>query len=126
MNPIFIEHYPHENCDCYKINNPWTIYRKETIVLCPTRDGIDKANQLAMEFFAKQIGFGFKQKELQEQIDLTASVIPEGYKVAKDTLPEQVALMVAGLDAYSKEREDLLEEIRGLGSDLNEMHRTNY
>jgi hypothetical protein len=67
-----------------------------------------------------------KEAELQEIIRLTQAVIPEGYKVAKDTLPEQVALMVAGLNAYLKEREDLLEEIRGLGQDLNEMHRINY
>ena len=120
MNPIFIEYCPHEDCDYYKINNPWTIYRKETIVLCPAREGIDKAHQLAMEFFAKQIGFSFKQKELQEQISLASSIIPEGYQIAKDTLPEQVALMVAGLRAYSKEREELLEEIRSLERQLSE------
>jgi hypothetical protein len=118
MNPIFIEYYPHENCDCYKIRNPWSCYLSHTIVLYPTKDGIDKARQLAMEFFAKEIGFDFTQVELQKQISIAQEVIPEGYKVAKDTLPEQVSLMVAGLHAYSKEREELLEEIRNLNSQL--------
>jgi hypothetical protein len=62
-----------------------------------------------------------EEHRLEEQIKLAQSIIPEGYKVAKDTLPEQVALMVAGLHAYSKEREELLEEIRILERQLSEV-----
>ena len=65
-----------------------------------------------------------KETQLEEQIRLTQAVIPEGYKIAKDTLPEQVALMVSGLYAYSKDRESLLEEIRGLERTLAEIPST--
>lgn len=52
---------------------------------------------------------------------MAQAYIPEGYKVAKDTLPEQVALIVAGLYAYSKDRQELLEEIRTLERKLSEV-----
>jgi hypothetical protein len=42
-NPIFIEYYPHEGCECYKVLNPWTKYAQEKIVLCTVKDGIGKA-----------------------------------------------------------------------------------
>lgn len=47
MSPIFIEYYPHEHSECYKILNPWTIFREEKIVLCPISDGLDKAKEIA-------------------------------------------------------------------------------
>lgn len=49
--------------------------------------------------------------ELKNTIKLCEAVIPEGYRTAKDTLPEQVALMAAGLKAYSAERAELLKEL---------------
>lgn len=62
-----------------------------------------------------------REKQLEEQIRMAQAYIPEGYKVAKDTLPEQVALIVAGLYAYSKDRQELLEEIRTLERKLSEV-----
>ena len=47
MNPIYIAHYPHEGCDCYKIDLPWTKYRRSTMVLCPVSEGVDKARLIA-------------------------------------------------------------------------------
>ena len=47
MNPIYIAYYSHENQVCYKIDLPWTQYRRETIVLCPVSDGYEKAKALA-------------------------------------------------------------------------------
>ena len=43
MNPIFIEYYSHTNCDCYKIDLPWTKYKRETVVLGPVSDGFEAA-----------------------------------------------------------------------------------
>ncbi len=48
-NPIFIEYYSHEKCDCYKVRNPFTAYAKHTVVLCRVDEGIDKAKQLCAE-----------------------------------------------------------------------------
>ncbi len=45
-NPIFIEYYSHENCDCYKVLNPWTTYAEEKFVLCKVSEGIDLAKKL--------------------------------------------------------------------------------
>lgn len=50
--------------------------------------------------------------KFQQELDDIRAVIPEGYLIAKDTLAESVALMVAGLRAYSKERQELLAEIQ--------------
>lgn len=47
MNPIFIEYYPHEQCDCYKINLPWPKFAMETVVLCPVSKGIQLAKTIA-------------------------------------------------------------------------------
>ena len=46
-NPIFIQYYSHEGCDCYKIKNPWPTYCEEIIVLCPVSEGLRKATMLA-------------------------------------------------------------------------------
>lgn len=45
-NPIFIEYYSHDKCDCYKVLNPWTDYAEEKLVLCKVSDGIEKAKEL--------------------------------------------------------------------------------
>ena len=49
MNPIFIEYYAHEGCDCYKVKNPWTRYLEEKIVLCRVDEGLETASKLAKE-----------------------------------------------------------------------------
>jgi len=46
-NPIFIEYYSHEGCDCYKIRNPWTKYRSGVQVLCPVGSGLEFAKLIA-------------------------------------------------------------------------------
>ena len=47
-NPIYIEYYSHEECDCYKIDIPWTSYAKSTVVLCPVSDGTARARLIAV------------------------------------------------------------------------------
>ena len=47
MNPIFIEYYSHEGCDCYKINLPWPKFAQEKIVLCRVDQGLDWAKTIA-------------------------------------------------------------------------------
>lgn len=54
-NPIFIEYYPHEKSDCYKIKNPWTRYVGDIIVLCPVKDGLKRAKELAITALNKQL-----------------------------------------------------------------------
>lgn len=48
-NPIFIEYYSHDGCDCYKVRNPWPSFAEETIVLCPVSDGYEVAAKKARE-----------------------------------------------------------------------------
>jgi len=47
-NPIYIEYYFHEKCQCYKIDIPWTKYAKDTKVLCKVSEGYDYAKILAI------------------------------------------------------------------------------
>lgn len=55
INPIYIQHYSHTGCDCYKIDVPWTEYRKDTLVLCKVSDGIEKAKKLAEKILAEKL-----------------------------------------------------------------------
>jgi len=59
-NPIFIEYYPHEQCDCYKVKNPWTDYAEHKIVLCKVSDGSrlmsDVAKRLQLDIISELIG----------------------------------------------------------------------
>jgi hypothetical protein len=48
-NPIFIEYYSHEGCDCYKVLIPWSNFSQEKLVLCRVDDGIEVAKALARE-----------------------------------------------------------------------------
>ena len=57
--------------------------------------------------------------KLEKEIELANSYIPEGYKIAKDSLSERVKLMADGLRAYSEERAELLQEISYLDKRLN-------
>ncbi len=54
MNPIFLEYYPHENCRCYKILNPWTKYAESKHVLCREDEGYPLALERAKDLIAKQ------------------------------------------------------------------------
>ena len=55
MNPIYIESYPHKKADCYKIDLPWPRIAKETIVLCPVSEGIERAKDLAGEAVSEHL-----------------------------------------------------------------------
>jgi hypothetical protein len=54
-NPIFVEYYSHDACDCYKVRNPWTHYGSETVVLCKVDEGIEKAKRLCTEVINKKL-----------------------------------------------------------------------
>jgi hypothetical protein len=62
MNPIFIEYYSHESCDCYKIKNPWTSYREEKIVLCKESEGLELAEFIAVGVLNKKLAEALKEK----------------------------------------------------------------
>jgi len=53
MNPIYVEHCSSEHCDCYKIDLPWTKYRKESGVLCPVAKGYSLARLIATGVIVK-------------------------------------------------------------------------
>lgn len=55
MNPIYIDYYPHEKEDCYKINLPFTDYHKETTVLCKVSEGFELAQTLALGVLIRHI-----------------------------------------------------------------------
>ena len=61
QNPIFTEYYPHENCECYKVKNPWTKYREEKVVLCPVSDGIGRATVLAAQVLTEKLADALAQ-----------------------------------------------------------------
>lgn len=48
MNPIYIEYYSHESTLCFKIDMPWSKYKKDTVVLCPISKGYETAKLLAI------------------------------------------------------------------------------
>lgn len=53
-NFLYIEYYSHTQCDCWKIDNEFTSYNKDTIVLCPLEEGIEKALNIAIETIGKR------------------------------------------------------------------------
>lgn len=55
MNPIFVEYYSHEQCDCYKMNLPWSRYAKETQVLCKVSEGYEFAQLVATGVIVKHL-----------------------------------------------------------------------
>lgn len=59
------------------------------------------------------------EQELQNIIDDANKEIPEGYRIVADTLPERIKYMVAGLHAYSVERQELMQRIRELENTLS-------
>lgn len=51
------------------------------------------------------------------------AAVPEGYRIAKDTLPERVKLMAEGLMSFMADREELRQEnaiLRGALEDIGE------
>ena len=49
MNAIYIEYGIHQGENCYKIDNPWTLYAKEAIILCTVKQGLEEAKRLARD-----------------------------------------------------------------------------
>ncbi len=57
----------------------------------------------------------------QETLDLISALIPEGYKTARDTLPEQIALILGGLKACIEELAEERKRTCNLEQELEEM-----
>jgi hypothetical protein len=55
MNPIFVEYYSHEKCDCYKIKLPWSKYAEEKVVLCKVSEGMEYAKLVATGVLVKYL-----------------------------------------------------------------------
>ncbi len=64
-NPIYIEHYSHEGCDCFKIDNPWTLLAKQTLVLCKVSEGLSKAEKLAKKQIKLWLNSGLSEDVLK-------------------------------------------------------------
>ena len=60
-NPLFIEFYSHTNCDCYKINLPWTKYNCHTLVLCEVEKGLAHAQRLARRAIAEHLNYALAE-----------------------------------------------------------------
>lgn len=52
-NPIYVEYYSHDDCLCYKLDNPWTRYRKHTVVLGTVKDNYKEIISRAKEQILK-------------------------------------------------------------------------
>ena len=48
MNPIYCEWSVHEGDLCYKIDLPWSIFKKDTMVLCKVSEGYKLAKTIAI------------------------------------------------------------------------------
>lgn len=53
-NFLYIEYYPHEQTECWKIDNEFTPYRRDKLVLCRLDEGFEKALDLAIEHIGKR------------------------------------------------------------------------
>lgn len=53
-NFIFIEYYSHESADCWKIDNEFTEYARDKLVLCRVDEGIEKALDIALDIISKR------------------------------------------------------------------------
>lgn len=62
---------------------------------------------------------------LTSELEKATAHIPEGYRVAKDTLSERVALMAGGLRSFQAHREDLQREIQTLTSERDSLKVEN-
>ncbi len=68
-SPIFVEYYPHTDCDCFKVRLPWTRYREHVVVLCEASCGIKEATKLA-------------RRELSKHLRESLEQMPEGFTTA--------------------------------------------
>jgi hypothetical protein len=64
-NPIFLEYYSHESCNCYKIKLPWPRFAEEKIVLCRESDGFERARALATEILTDHIGVALMRPNVE-------------------------------------------------------------
>jgi hypothetical protein len=48
VNPIYIEYSSHDGADCYKIDIPYSRYKRETNVLCKVSQGYNHAKLIAI------------------------------------------------------------------------------
>ena len=67
-NPLYIEYYSHEGCDCYKIDLPWSTYRRDTKVLCKVEDGIDCARTMATGILLRHLAEALAEKGEEIQL----------------------------------------------------------
>lgn len=52
-NFLYVEYYTHEECDCYKIDNVYTNYRKDVRVLGKVSDGFEICLERAISEITK-------------------------------------------------------------------------
>lgn len=59
----YIEFYTHSGCEMWKINNEFTNYNQDKLVLCTVEEGFEKALDFAISFISenKQVFFGEKK-----------------------------------------------------------------
>lgn len=51
---VYPEYYSHTDKLMWKINNPWTDYKEDKIVLSPVEEGLEKALALALPMLAQK------------------------------------------------------------------------
>ena len=67
-NPIFVEYYSHEGCNCYKLKLPWPRYAEEKVVLCRESAGFDRAREIAAEILHDYIGVVLKRPNVGSEL----------------------------------------------------------
>ena len=64
----FIEYYSHTGCNMYKIENVYSNYSSEILVLSPVSEGFEKALDLAIEQISKKEKQYFIDEELKYKV----------------------------------------------------------
>jgi hypothetical protein len=60
-NPLYIEYSSHLGCYCYKIDLPWTKYRRHTVVLCEVAEGLEFAKERAAEVIVEHLSYALRE-----------------------------------------------------------------
>lgn len=60
-NPLYIEYYSYSGCYCYKIDLPWSKYKRHTVVLCDVSEGLELAKKRAVMVIAEHLKYALAE-----------------------------------------------------------------
>jgi len=85
-NPIYVAYYPHTQCDCYKVDMPFSKYRRDTLVLCEVSKGLPHATRLAKKALADHIAAALREAMPNKNAERREASAPAGVGNEKESL----------------------------------------